>query len=426
MEFLKLTPEQITGAERIASTPVFYLADLPGFGKTAQLVHGFDLAGATSGLIVCPPILRDNIAREFERWSIFKPPVHVIRSGKDEVPADGVIAISYNLAAEPAMQKKLAERGGQVLACDEAHALKSVGAKRAKAILGARGVARSFDRMVWMSGTPAPNHAGELYTFAKAAGVWHGNQSAFMSEFCLTVDTPFGPKILGNRNADGLKRLLAPVMLRRSINEGLPPLRTGTLPIAGDIRAILAEADPDIIAHLEAAAEAGDWQFLQTPFVSTVRKLCGLAKAPGVAQLVLNELEAGEPKVLVFCQHTAVIETIAEAVKGAGHSFGILSGATAPVKRQPIIDEFQGGSLRVLIAQIQAASEGLTFTACRRVILAEPSWTPKDNEQAIKRCWRRGQMQPVEASFVTLANSIDDRILRTLERKNNMLGELLG
>lgn len=426
MEFLKLTPEQILGAERIARTPVFYLADLPGFGKTAQLVHGFDLAGATTGAIICPPILRENIAREFERWSIFKPPVHVIRSGKDEVPRDGIVAISYNLAAETAMTRKLADRGGQILACDEAHALKSVSAKRAKAILGAKGIARSYDRMTWMSGTPAPNHAGELYTFAKAAGLWHGNQSAFISEFCVTVDTPYGPKILGNRNVDGLRRLLAPVMLRRSINESLPPLRTGTLPVPGDLRAVAAELEPEMLESLVAAAEAGDWQFLQTPFVSTVRRLCGLAKAPGVAQIVLNELEAGEPKILVFCQHTKAIETVAAAVAGAGHSHAILNGATPPAQRQPIVDGFQLGSTRVLIAQIQSASEGLTFTACRRVILAEPSWTPKDNEQAMKRCWRRGQTQPVSVSFVTLANSIDDRILRTLERKNMMIGELLG
>lgn len=419
----KLTDDQVIGAHFLASRPCAMLADAPGVGKTAQLVHAFDVAGARRGCIVCPPILRENISREFETWGLFGEPVHIIRSGKDEIPRNGIIAVSYNLASNPDIQKKLLKRGGELLACDEAHALKEPGAKRTKALLSAKGIARGYDRMAWLTGTPAPNNASEFYTFAKAAGVWHGNQSAFISEFCTTIHTPFGDKITGNRNPEGLKALLAPVMLRRTVIEGLPPLRLATLPVEGDTRALNNAMDIETRQAIEAAAAAEDFSFLETPFIATIRRLAGIAKAASVAEMAKHELENGEPKIVLFAYHKDVIATLAAAL--SEYNPGILDGATPEKQRQRRIDDFQqGGVSRVIICQTQSASEGLTFTAAKRIIIAEPSWTPKDNEQMIRRVYRRGQKHPVRASMATLAGSIDDQIVRANERKIKSLSEI--
>lgn len=424
MKWLSLTDDQIAGAEFIRSRPVSMLADTPGLGKTAQLVHAVDISGARRGCIICPPILRENISREFERWSMIGHDVTVIRTGKDELPSDGFVAVSYALASQPGMQQRLRKRGGDILACDEAHALKEPGARRTKAVLSAKGIARNFSKMLWMTGTPAPNNAGEFYTFAKAAGVWHGNQSAFISEFCRTVATDYGPKIVGNRNADGLKELLAPIMLRRTRIEGLPPLRVAPMPVAGDARAVNAAMDDETRAAIEHAAEIDDWSFFDTPFIATIRRLAGIAKAPGVADVVACEIEGGESKIVLFAQHTAVIDEIAARLKA--YAPDILDGRTRQKDRQLLIDRFQTQpSARILICQTQSASEGLTLNSSSRVIIAEPAWTPKDNEQMIARVWRRGQRLAVRASLCTLAGSIDDQIVHTLDRKTQALAEIL-
>lgn len=422
--FLKLTAEQHDGAHFISKRTVSLLADEPGVGKTAQLAQAFDISGATTGTIICPPILRRNVERELEMWSLFDRPVTKITSGKDPIPKDGIIAVSYNLVTNPDIQKALYKRGGDILACDEAHALKEPGAKRTKAVLSSKGIARSHGRMIWMTGTPAPNDASEFYTFAKAAGVWHGNQSAFISEFCSTINTPYGPKITGNRNPEGLRQLLAPVMLRRALKLDVP-LRLNTFPVEGDTRALNAAMDIETREAIKAAAEVGDFSFLETPAIASIRRLAGIAKAASVAELVKYELDNGEPKIVVFAFHKDVIHTLRVAFSQAGYYGAVLDGRTRERDRQPIIDAFQEDpKARVLICQTQSAKEGLTFTAAKRIILAEPAWTPADNEQMIRRVYRRGQKHPVRASMATLAGSIDDQIVRANERKIKSLAEI--
>jgi SWI/SNF-related matrix-associated actin-dependent regulator of chromatin subfamily A-like protein 1 len=417
-----MTPDQIAGADFLASRTVAMLADRPGLGKTAQAVHAADLIGARRGLVICPPILRDNIAREFALWSVWGHDVHVIRSGRDEIPPNGFAAISYQLALS--RRKELRKRGADFLICDEAHALKEVTARRTKAVLGADGIAANASRMAWLTGTPAPNNASELYTFAKAAGVWTGNKSAFVDAFCITTQTPFGLKIVGNRNAEGLKELLRPAFLRRTKIDGLPPLRLNNIPIAGDARAAERGLDAATRAALENAVSVENWQFFDVPFIASIRRATGLAKAESAADLVIAELDGGEPRIVVFAQHVAVIATLRERIADAGFSVEVLDGRTPQSQRTPIVDKFQAGGLRALVCQTQAASEGLTFTAASRVILAEPAWTPKENEQMIARVWRKGQSQDVRASMLSLAGSLDDRILKTLDRKMKMIAEL--
>lgn len=425
LNWQSLTDDQKRGADFIASRPVSLLADRPGLGKTAQMVQAVDMLQPRRALVICPPILRDNIKREFERWSLWDEPVTVIRSGKDALPASGVVAISYQLATMRA--DALHDWGADFVACDEAHALKEPSAERTKKILTLkRRIVAKTRNMLWMTGTPAPNNLGELYTFARAAGVWSGNKRSFEEQFCVVVETQNGPKIVGNKNVALLKQMLAPVMLRRTAIAGLPPLRVASLPVPGDARALNAEMDEATRQAILDAERAGDWAFLSTPFIATIRRLAGIAKAPAVADLAINELGAGEPKVLIFAQHTAVIDAIRAALAERNIEAPVLDGRTPAGKRQSIIDAFERpNGPRVNIWQTQSASEGLTAVAGRRVLIAEPAWTPKDNTQMIARVWRKGQTREVVASLCTLAGSIDDTILRTLERKNRLLAEVL-
>lgn len=432
LTFRDLTDEQLQGARFMASRPVSMLADVPGLGKTAQLAHAFDISGAETGLVICPPILRDNIDREFRQWTLTGRTVHVIRSGNEDIPPRGLCAVSYHLAATPDMQRRLHKRGGDFLACDEAHALKSFKNRKGGfgfAVLSANGIARTHERMAWLTGTPMPNHAGELYAFCKAAGVWQGNRSAFISAFCNTVETPFGVKILGNKNTPLLKQLIAPVFMRRTEIRGLPDKRVNVLPVTGDARALnsaLAALSPDVRAALEDADARDDFQFYDTPAIATIRRLVGLAKAPGVGDLIATELDGGEPSIVAFGYHPAVLDLVREPSERAGFKCATLDGRTPEKARQGIIDAFQHGEIRLLVCQLTSASEGITLTASSRVVMSEPSWTPKENEQAIARCWRKGQKQTVRVSYAALAQSLDQRIMQAVERKSKNIAEIMA
>lgn len=422
---LRLVPDQIAGAEFIAARRVSMLADIMGLGKTAQVVHAADNMGALRITIICPKNLRVVWEREFNQWSYFGRRVQIVKTSADKLIGDGVVILAYGIAKNIKMAARLKKRGGDLLALDEAHRVKEPSTLQTKAILSKTGICHAFERCVFLTGTPMPNNAGELFTFCKTAGVWPGSRTAFVDAFCKTVETPFGSKIVGNANPEKLREIMAPVYLRRTHIEGLPALREDVWPVDGDLLAFERETDEATKQALKVAAETGDWQFMDTPYIATIRRQAGLAKASAAASVVTQELEAGEPAIVVFAIHRAVIEIIRSAVDAAGHSVAVINGETKDRDKQPAIDAFQAGTLRVLIIQLQSGGEGLTLTKASRVIVAEPAWTPKDNEQAIARCWRRGQTVDVRASLISLNQSIDDVVLQTLARKKRLIAEIV-
>jgi len=59
------------------------------------------------------------------------------------------------------------------------------------------------------------------------------------------------------------------------------------------------------------------------------------------------------------------------------------------------------------------------------VLFCEASWVPEENNQAASRAHRVGQKSSVLAQFVTLPNSLDERIQRVLAQKSREIGLIL-
>lgn len=426
-----MTPDQHAGAEWLAARRVALLADVPGLGKTAQVVSGADRIGARYITAIMPAVLRPNAAREWAKWSLWGHDVHIVAKGSDPIPdTPGVIATSFALAASAGVRKQLMKRPCDLLWIDEAHNLKTPGAKRTKAILGDKGLVANAPRVWLTTGTPMPNTAAELYVFARLAGLWDGNYADWVGAFCHVRESMWGSQVVGTKDHARLAELLAPAMLRRTKVEGRPALTIDTLPLEIDqtTPSPFNGLDDAVKAELELAVASGSWDMPDVPALSTLRRMIGLAKIGNTAQLIQTELDGGLDRVLCFAHHREFIRVLAEKLAAdKGLAVDTLTGDTPAQRRQIMIDAFQSdGGRRVLVAQINAAGEGLTLTRCKRVMIAEPSWVPKDNTQAIARCWRRGQTEPVRASFISLAGSLDEQIAGILARKANDIVQVVG
>lgn len=441
-----LTPEQQTGARFLAARPVAMLADRAGFGKSAQFIHAAELIGATKIIVICPPAVTENERAEFEKWSIVGWPVFVMRSGADELPPTGVVVVSFALAGTDKAKAKLRKWGADVLILDEAHHVKNPKGVRSRALFNADGIARKCGRVWFVTGTPTPNNASEYYVFARVAGLFKGTFKAWRDDVCSIEYTPvldrsgkpmknpYGPGPLTKERITGtkpeklpfLRDLLSPhILAREKAPEGLPPLIIDSVPVVGappDYSGI----DPDVLAEIAAAVEAGSWSSLDGAMISTVRKITGIAKAEGVAEFAANELESGYRKTLLFADHRDVIDVLAARLEPFG--VGVIDGRTSDKSRAAILSEFEPGGtdgrLRVCICQRQALKEGRTLTRANRVLIAEPPWTPDDNTQMIARAWRRGQTDRVRASLMYLPGSIDEKITRVTARKTRDTSQL--
>lgn len=423
----ELFPYQAEGRDFLAARPRALLADGMGLGKTPQAIRACDEVGARRVAVICPAIARINWRREFDQWGwIVGRQVFIESYDKVAKKTDAYEAIK---AMRP-----------DVLILDEAHYLKSRTAKRTKAIYGqwgrGDGLIAHAERVWLLTGTPAPNDVSELYSHLKA--LWPerlpapGSFEIFIKEYCYFDSTPFGIKILGNKNVKELRSRLAPIMLRRKAEDvlkDLPPISWRDVAIEAEQawaelkHARQLESLPEVAEVLEAIKN--DKPLPDSVAMASVRRLTGMAKVQAVGKLLVEELDdKAYDKVIVFAHHKDVISDLAHLLNRFGAV--TITGETPPAARQSAIDRFQSDpTCRVFIGNIQACSTAVTLHAANQVVFVEASWTPSDNAQAAKRAHRIGQTRPVLVRMFGLAGSIDEAVTRVLARKSRMISELL-
>lgn len=422
---MEITPDQVDGVTFLHSRAVALLADAPGVGKTAQVVRALDLLGQPRVTALMPNYkLCRNFQQEVAKWSLWGHAITILKTSKSPVPDQGIVITTYALARRVLMRDKLKARGCDVLVCDESHALKDVTSQQSKAVLGKFGIITTAKQTWFLTGSPVRNHAGDEFIYARSAKLYLGSYTQWINTFCETVETPFGYKIKGSRNMAELKKLLAPVYLRREKVEGRPALTITHESVENvhniDPFATLSEQERDALMR---AIETGRFDFREVPHVATVRRLVGMAKCAGIEALARDEMDTHE-KMLIFCWHTDVIAYL--KTKLAKFDVRVLDGSTTRKQSDAAMHDFQEtDNARIIIGQTRAAGEGLTLTRASRVLIAEPSWVPDENSQAYKRAWRRGQTKPVHVSYLSLEKSLDARITDSLVRKSRDIDALL-
>jgi SWI/SNF-related matrix-associated actin-dependent regulator 1 of chromatin subfamily A len=447
-----LLPYQAVGVEWLAERRHALLADEMGLGKTAQAIAAAALLKAQPVLVLCPAVAKVNWRREFEMWGDER--ARIISGAGDCGPLNGlrVVVCNYDLLRYPAVRERLLEIRWGLMICDEAHYLKGIEAARTRSVLGPGGLVHQAERVWLLTGTPMPNHPGELWPMLYVFGATAMKYQDFVDRYCVVIGKGREQRIVGMRHAhtEELKEIVHRFTLRRTVKEVAPEMPAIYIE---DVVVPAAKLSPEAIQHhfpaimrrhlevedfakalretmLKEQAEITDFETLETGIENsidplalmestpTLRRYIGLQKVPAVLEIVTDELTQNPGrKIVLFCQHKAVIDELAAALK---KPFGAVTlyGGTPEKKRQERIDAFQNDAgCRVFIGQTVAAGTAITLTAASEVILVESSWVPSDNVQAIKRAHRIGQEMPTRVRNIAIADSIDDAIQRTVTRK---------
>lgn len=409
---MNLYPYQVEGVKFLTSDLRRYLADTMGLGKTVQSIEAAnEIMGATARIgVIAPASVLPNWQAEVERYATDPSQWHFV---------------SYN---------RLASRTGigtpvyDLVIIDEAHYAKN---NRAKRTIASMRVARASDAAWLLSGTPMPNHPGELWPairtlwphVPKALGL--NSYSEWFNFFCLWSQTKYGPRVYGTKNLDKLRPYLETFMLRRTLDDvalDLPPLRVDVQLLPKDKlfeAALRADGVDGARLMQQIERETND----EDGSSSRARRLLGTYKAPRVADILAEELDAGEyHQIVVLAYHRNVLDTLRQKLR----KFGVagFDGSTPADKRQEEIDRFRNGEARVFIAQQTAAGVGINLQNAHEIVLLEPAWSPDDNRQAIKRVHRIGSTQPVRARIFGIAGSMDAGIMRAVANKAQMQSAL--
>jgi len=111
----------------------------------------------------------------------------------------------------------------------------------------------------------------------------------------------------------------------------------------------------------------------------------------------------------------------------AGYGSVIITGKTSAAQRQNAIDRFMNdSSVRVFAGNLIAGGVGITLTSACEVAIAEPSWVPGENEQAVDRLHRIGQERKVTVHTLVVEGSLDAKILGAAAGKRFNINEVIG
>ncbi len=123
--------------------------------------------------------------------------------------------------------------------------------------------------------------------------------------------------------------------------------------------------------------------------------------------------------MVVFSYFREVLAAVGEAL--GPDALGPISGSLPAARRQELVDTFSAADGHaVLLSQIQAGGTGLNMQAASVVILCEPQIKPTLEHQAVARAHRMGQVRTVQVHRLLVADSVDQRMVELLARKDRL------
>jgi SWI/SNF-related matrix-associated actin-dependent regulator 1 of chromatin subfamily A len=423
---LELFPHQQEGVRfainRLRTNCGAMFGDVMGLGKTIQAIGTANAMGPARILVVCPASVLFTWRREIWKWQTLGLPVLLIQAGLDTTinhelvrwGVNGWYVINYDILGDYPEIKS--GKPWDLLILDESHMLKNIEAIRTQQVFGSRAIAPiPAEKVLLLTGTPMINYVHDLYTQL------HCLDPVMWPSFAQFVADQYFPgyKILApsqvvgtERNLERLGRQLTDVMIRRPKSVlNLPPKTREIVKvdIADNRFRLFLRQQWKSLSHLQRqlmtlldrpATEATraairDLDAKISALTAYVRHQVGMNKLPAV----IEYLKGSTGKTLVFAYHHDVIARLMEVLADRGVAG--FTGSTSLRDRDRAVEKFQNDSnCQFFIGNIEAAGQGITLTAARHVVFAEPDWRGTYLEQAEDRAHRIGQEHPVLVTYL--------------------------
>uniref|UniRef100_A0A8C9ELI9 SWI/SNF-related matrix-associated actin-dependent regulator of chromatin subfamily A-like protein 1 n=1 Tax=Pavo cristatus TaxID=9049 RepID=A0A8C9ELI9_PAVCR len=390
------------------------LADDMGLGKTVQAIC---IAAYYQKewplLVVTPSSVRFTWAEAFHRWlpSLRPGSTNVVVTSKDSLTASLINIISFDLLSK--MDKQLKSTFQVVIIVSS--------------MLEYR---LCCQLVILLSGTPAMSRPAELYT--QIAAVQPGffpHFHTFGLRYCDAKKMPWGWDYSGSSNLAELKILLEEsIMIRRlksDVLSQLPAKQRKMVVVAPE--GINAKTKAMLAAEAKKMAKGYESKQQEKEALLLFYNRTAEAKIHSVIEYILELLESGKDKFLVFAHHKVVLDAIVEELeKKVSNHFDYIriDGSTPSAERQSLCQKFQFSEKQaVAVLSLTAANMGLTLSAADLVVFAELFWNPGVLIQAEDRAHRIGQTSSVNVHYLVARGTADDFLWPMIQEKIKVLGE---
>ena len=368
-----------------------------GLGKTPmQLVWAHEVAEQTGSpvLILAPLGVTHQHVREGKKFGI---DVNLAASQEDIKP--GINVTNYGKIHKFDFSKF------KGLVLDESGILKSLdGATRNKLIELSAGIPFKLA----CTATPAPNDYMELGNHSEFLGVM--TRSEMLATFFVHDGGETAKwRLKGHAETEFWKWLCSwAVNIRKPSDLGygdgnflLPPLQT--------------------FEHIVRSSQKMDGYLFALPASSLAERRTARRASLSDRVKTASDLADGE-QWLFWCNLNSESEALAKNLDAAE-----IRGSTSDEDREKILLGFLDGSIKRIVTKPSIFGYGMNLQCCHNVAFVGLSDSYEQFYQAVRRCWRFGQLKPVNAHIVI--SDLEGAVLSNIKRKEadaaNMAEEMV-
>ncbi len=456
---LPLHDFQRVGANFLKQLPSSLLADVPGLGKTLQVIAAREGEDGQA-LVFVPASLKFNWHDEILKW---KPDekVLVIHGDKQERLEQWTYALqgmprgnsrqfprwviaNYELLIHD-FEHIVSDKEWGAIICDEADRISNRNSKTAKALKHLRAKKR-----IAMTGTPIQNSPEDLWSIVDwLRPRYLGAFPQFQKKYCVIHEgsTRGGQsytRIIGHQNLDELKKKMEPIMLRRLKEDVLKDFPAKTIErvsfeLSSGERALYEAVRKLIIKEIKELADVDTRtlgivpvKMLRLKQVTDHSRLIDAhhgAYIPSSKLDILKEMlvpiVASGEKALIFTQFSTMAHIMWEKLP---QEWGVqvIWGGVDAAERKAIADEFNSNPDKKILIMTEAGTYGLNLQAATYVFHYDLPWSVSKLEQREGRAHRIGQDKPVTVYNLIAKDTIDEYVEKVLYSKRETSGDVLG
>lgn len=423
--------------------PKWLLLDMPGLGKTLQLIYLAQELKKRDGiehcLIVCGlNTLKANWEKEIAKHSNLSCRVlgkRVARTGTityGSIPErlaelknplkEFFLITNIETLRDDKIIKELRDGKNkfEMIALDEAHVIKSPTSQQSRNLLKL-----NAPHMIAMTGTLLLNNPLDAYVPLKWIGAEHSTYTNFKCHY-TQYGGLFGNEFIGYKNVDDLKDQIASVSLRRTddildlpdknfIDEELEMSDIQSKFYQNIVDGIFDEVDKvklnrtNILALVSRLRQATACPSILT--TSTIPSV----KQDRCCELV-ESITGNGNKVVIFSTFKQTVTELAEKLKI--YNPLICTGDIPDAIISANIDKFQQDKeCKVFIATWQKCGTGITLNVANYGIFIDTPFTSGQYEQCWKRIHRIGSKKPIFVYNLITKGTFDERVKYLVDSK---------
>ncbi len=377
-----------------------------GLGKTITAILACDYVLSKTEknrrvIVICPAFLQPNWQRELEKWSKFQEFYRIY---------------SYETFWRlPAQAQRSA-----VLVADEAHYIKNRRANRTEAVVNA---AIAAERVILLTGTPIGNrNILDLYTHLVCLDPT--NQYSvyrnFRQQFMRMKTHKFQKD--ESRNEDQFLKLIGQFSERK--------LKVDCLDLPEKIYHEFSCKGTRVhqglhVSHKMQAQEGFDFDVTDKSTGEVVEEI---KTTSGKFKLLWEIVESipEDKQVVIYVSFLGTLNliqgwslgTFTDMLERKSKDFLFFHGGLSNNQKENILNEFQSGKKRFLIATMQSMNVGVTLTNCSEVIYYSRTFSCTERAQSEDRFHRIGQRNVVNY-YDIIANGVDRKAFEMIKQNKS-------